>query len=492
MRLFVSYALVDKPYCEQIVSTLEMHDVWYDPRVRVGTHWWNEILYHLRECQGFIYLLSPESVASEYCRRELEIASELKKLIFPVLIHNRTPIPESLREIQYVDFSSGLTPDAVKVLLNSILRAERMSMSVPQSVAPETITVPPPGVDPMTVIDEAVEAFEASDFDRAVFLLKYAKESGFEWRFIDIGAVLDEAQCLLDIQMREREAEREYEPIVALIRREATRQLGCKAFQAFREQYPDYDPENLAATCATVVLPLMEWCDIQGGEVMLEYSNQRVTSTVKSFRVTRYPITNAQFQVFADAPDGYADARWWDFSPASRQWHKEHPTPLNPKFAWEDHPRANVCWYEAVAFCRWLSHQTGSAITLPTEEQWQWAAQGPDGRIYPWGNKFHSECCNTTLSKIRMTTPVSKYNGKGDSPFGVCDMAGNVWEWCLNAEPMGHATNGNGKTLEDARRAVRGGSFISAPDRAQTTFHFYLNPVYFYATIGFRVICEQG
>jgi formylglycine-generating enzyme required for sulfatase activity len=85
-----------------------------------------------------------------------------------------------------------------------------------------------------------------------------------------------------------------------------------------------------------------------------------------------------------------------------------------------------------------------------------------------------------------MTTPVNRYE-LGVSPFGVYDMAGNVWEWCLNEEP---SSGKNSKTAEDIHRAVRGGSFISAPQRAQTTFHFYLNPVYLYATIGFRIVCH--
>ena len=87
MRLFVSYARVDKPYCIQIIEMLDVHEVWYDQRLYAGQQWWKEILRRLDWCEGFIYLLSPESVASEYCRREFELALNLGRHIFPVLIH---------------------------------------------------------------------------------------------------------------------------------------------------------------------------------------------------------------------------------------------------------------------------------------------------------------------------------------------------------------------------------------------------------------------
>ena len=86
MRLFISYARVDKPYCKQIIDLLDMHDVWYDQRLHIGQKWWDQITFRLNWCDGFLYLLSPDSVASEYCRNELSIAISMNKKIFPVLI----------------------------------------------------------------------------------------------------------------------------------------------------------------------------------------------------------------------------------------------------------------------------------------------------------------------------------------------------------------------------------------------------------------------
>src|SRR3954452_7023625 len=125
MRLFISYARVDKPYCRQIIELLDMHEVWYDQRLHIGQKWWDQIIWRLNWCDGYLYLLSPDSVASEYCRRELDLAISLGKHIFPVLIQNKTEVPQSLVSIQYADLSNGLDVNAAKTLLSAIFIAER-------------------------------------------------------------------------------------------------------------------------------------------------------------------------------------------------------------------------------------------------------------------------------------------------------------------------------------------------------------------------------
>lgn len=505
MRLFISYARVDKPYCVQIAETLDIHQVWYDQRLYAGQQWWKEIQRRLDWCEGFVYLLSPESVASEYCRREFQIARKAGKHIFPVLIHEQTEILDELKHIQYADLSNGLTTEAVKTLLNAIYISEIQNHD-PTDVAPE------PPADPMeeteapslpdfaTVVRSAAEAMETGKFDEAVFLLKQAQENGHHSRFIDLSVLLHEAEIALEKQTYLREAEREYKPISELVKRGATRRLGCQAFQAFRKDFPDYDPDNLARFCmpdeledmrfpaptSEFSLPLLEWCEVPEGLLYFPKGNngkaQQEPTYVEHFHISKYPVTNAQYQMFVDAPDGYANVSWWDFSPEASKWRQENPEAKPPRFKGDNRPRETVTWYEAVAFCNWLSHKTQLSIMLPTCEQWQRAARGDDERLFPWGNDFDIELANTRESKIKMTTLVVRYD-KSFSPFGVYDMAGNVWEWCLNAGPK----DSREQEGEDVR-AIFGGSFISDCKRAQTTFHFNLNPEYHYATIGFRLV----
>jgi formylglycine-generating enzyme required for sulfatase activity len=518
MRLFVSYARVDKPYCIQIVDTLDIHEIWFDQRLYAGQHWWKEILRRLDWCEGFVYLLSPDSIASEYCQKEFELALSLGRHIFPVLIRENTPIPTMLLEMQYADLSKGITPEAVKILLNSILLAERergkqpISATQVSSISSEEIK--PPTVNPATVISVAAAAMEKGQFDQAVFLLKQANENGFKSRFIKLDALLAEAVAALERQTYLREAEREYKQIIELIKHTRTRKLGLEAFWEFRKIYPDYDPDSIAKTygdsrstvslngsngngthkspsdmISDFTLPMLDWCDVPAGMVMVDEPDkdgglQRRAFYVDSFRMSKYPVTNAQYQVFLDDASGYANVGWWAYSSHAHNWRVANPKSKPSRFSGEERPREMVNWYDALAFCYWLRAQTGLPITLPTGKQWQRAARGDDTRLYPWGDSFDKNHCNTRESELKMTTLVMRYP-EGVSPFGVFDMAGNVWEWCLD-----------GKGDEDSQlditsnqeRAVFGGSFVSVCQRSQISFHYYLNPQSFYASIGFRLI----
>ncbi len=222
----------------------------------------------------------------------------------------------------------------------------------------------------------------------------------------------------------------------------------------------------------------------------------------KHYSIAKYPITNAQYTLFVEA-DGYNQRQWWtdagwdaklngltfDYSQGGAV--ATHQPWVEPRY-WRDsqwnsaeQPVVGVTWYEATAYCRWLSDLTEEQITLPTDEQWQYAAQGDDGRLYPWGNEWDCTRCNNSVKpcKSEGTTPVTQYEGKGDSPFGVVDMSGNVWEWCLTT----YDTKTN--DLEgDMARVIRGGGwfYFSTAD-CRTNFPYYDMPYGCYNFRGFRI-----
>ncbi len=508
MRLFVSYARVDKPYCVQIVNTLEVHEVWYDQRLYAGQNWWKEILRRLDWCEGFVYLLSPDSLSSEYCRKEFELALSLGRHIFPVLIHGDITLPPSLIEVQYADFSKGLTPESVKNLLNSIYIAERHQIDHPNlpvsAISSDEIKAPTP--NPAVVISAAAAAMEKGQFDQAVFLLKQAKANNYSSQFINLDAILQEAVAGLERQAYLREAEREYKQIAELVRYRQTRKLGCEAFQSFRQVFTDYDPDSLNELCADkppelpnlvtrlmnkpeLKLPMLEWCEVPAGNVLIESdgettSGQSESVVVAAFHITKYPATNAQYQVFLDEPSGYANDRWWQFSPFAHEWRVANPESKPSQFKGNERPREMVNWYDAMAFCNWLSTRLDVKITLPTENQWQRVARGDDNRAYPWGDRFDSSRCNTRESKLKMTTLVMRYP-TGVSPFGLYDMAGNVWEWCLNTKTD---QADEPEIVSDSERAVHGGAYIGPAQRAKISFRYYLKPKLYYSSIGFRIV----
>ncbi|GAB4520903.1 MAG: hypothetical protein OHK0046_31610 [Anaerolineae bacterium] len=184
----------------------------------------------------------------------------------------------------------------------------------------------------------------------------------------------------------------------------------------------------------------------------------------KGYSIAKYPVTNAQFAKFMEA-GGYKTQKWWT-DVGWQQREKNNWT--KPRF-WTDskwngaeQPVVGVSWYEAVAFCLWLSETTGEQIMLPTEDQWQYAAQGDDGRRFPWGDYWDGHLCNNNVNGrgIGSTTPVLQYEGEnnrllGESYFGVVDMAGNTWEWCLT--DFDNKTNGI--TRSASERVLRGGSW---------------------------------
>jgi len=153
--------------------------------------------------------------------------------------------------------------------------------------------------------------------------------------------------------------------------------------------------------------------------------------TVDDFWIGQTEVTNAQFRPFIE-DGGYEDERWW--TDAGWTWRNENNITA-PSF-WNDETRngdnqpvVGVSWYEAVAYAHWLSNETGLAVRLPTEAEWERAARGDDGRIYPWGDQEpHAQLLNYSGSDIDHTTAVGSYPD-GASPYGALDMTGNVYEW---------------------------------------------------------------
>lgn len=501
MRIFVSYARVDKPICIQLVETLSVHDIWYDQRLYAGQHWWKEILRRLDWCEIFIYLLSAESLTSEYCQKELDIAQRIGREIIPILIQPGVELPPEIAKLQYIDVSQGITAENVALLLNSVLNAERVLNGIRQTSISKTVPKnqrKPPSTQSDKIVSMAANALEKGLYDRAVFLFRQAKVNDFKSRFININALLAEAEDALEKQARMKEAEREYLQIVELFKYQVTRGHALEAFKAFHLEFPDYDPRNLKRFWDAPILPttgelqavdksqalsLLDWCNVPIGRVLVEDINpkgykQESLMSVEPFRMSKYPVTNQQFEVFATDPNGYQNEKWWHFDEAALLWFQEHQQPLLSRFQGDLRPRENVTWYEARAFANWLGDLLDLDVDLPTLAQWQRAAQSNDERLFPWGDDFDATCCNTRESGLKMTTNVNRYE-KGISPYDVMDMAGNVWEWCLD------------KIVEESgelKYAVIGGSYVSPCDRAQTNFHYHLNPASRYSSIGIRLV----
>ncbi|WGZ96418.1 MAG: SUMF1/EgtB/PvdO family nonheme iron enzyme [Candidatus Thiothrix putei] len=228
-------------------------------------------------------------------------------------------------------------------------------------------------------------------------------------------------------------------------------------------------------------LPDIDWVEIPAGEFTYQDGEHL---SLPTYKMSRYPVTNAQFQVFV-ADGGYENDEWWEGL--------QKPDSL-PNHSWTEgnRPVERVDWYESIAFCRWLSAKTNQEIRLPTEQEWEKAARGTDGREYPWGNGYKTGYANIneTLDKVgeynlQETSAVGIYP-QGQSPYGLMDMSGNVWEWCLNKyeEPSMITPD-----LSGGVRVVRGGAWSFNTGSCRSSFRYLRHPVDRYFSRGFRLLC---
>jgi len=132
-------------------------------------------------------------------------------------------------------------------------------------------------------------------------------------------------------------------------------------------------------------VPDIDWVEIPGGEFVYQKGERR---RLETFWMARYPVTNRQFQAFLDAEDGYRDDHWWAGLTDPER------TPVSGSWTESNHPRETVSWWEAMAFCAWLEDKLKREVRLPTEWQWERAARGREGRVYPWCDEYRAGYAN--------------------------------------------------------------------------------------------------
>lgn len=508
MKIFISYPRVLQHFCMMVSGLLEAYEVWIDQRLYAGQQWWPEILFRIEDCHVMLFLVSGDSLKSYYCMEEIRTAARQSKLVIPILCEPVSPIPQEISQYQMVDLSQGLTVTAVRELMNALVIAERNvrppftdtnNYSSPRSgratgtavldeTQPVNGSVLFPRFNADTFITEVVKAMEAGHYDHAVLLMEIATNRRITFAGFNLDEMLTHAKERLGQLEYRISRESEYRGIGAMINSKdgKVRERGANMFNRFRQVYPDHDPLNLSALCLPLILPEISWCPVRAGEVTLRYPerNKSVTYGVSAFSISKYPITNAQFQIFVDAPDGYRDPRWWDFSTEARKWREKHSVPLPARSPFGDHARVNISFYDANALACWLSYKTGWRIMLPTEQQWQRAAQGDDNRQYPWGPRYIHNFANDQDARIRTTSAVGRFE-KGVSPFGVMDMAGNVWEYCRT-----WGLSANNQTRPEV--VAKGGSYLSTNTELRTTSRKHLKPDAYFGTVGFRLVVNFG
>lgn len=273
---------------------------------------------------------------------------------------------------------------------------------------------------------------------------------------------------------------------------------------------------TMGSTEADIKGFIREWPDARDAWFVAENPARKVTLT-KAFYMGKHEVTVGQFRRFVEATCYKTDAETgklfkgvpfledgkWKIA-ADASWR-------NPPFfrQTDRHPVVCVSWNDARRFVEWLDASdegkpAGSTYRLPTESEWEYAARGPRSVLYPWGNAWDATRCNFAGKGTGFawddrdvddghprTAPVGSFSPKGDSPFGLCDMAGNVWEWCQDMSGQCASGCWTGPA-EGERRAMRGGAWGNDPSFLHSASRLADTPAHRHRDLGFRLVLAAG
>jgi formylglycine-generating enzyme required for sulfatase activity len=216
-------------------------------------------------------------------------------------------------------------------------------------------------------------------------------------------------------------------------------QLGFAAYRAGETEY------ILPPVCDVPAGAFLMGSDPRKDKSLSDDEKPQQSVTLAAYQIGKYPVTVAEYACFVRAG-------------------QKEPYNWRQQLGKLDHPAVRVSWQDAVAYARWLAERTRQPWRLPSEAEWEKAARGTDGRIYPWGDAFDASRANTSEGKKGTTTPVGSYPS-GASPYGAQEMAGNVLEWTSSVyKPYPYsASDGREQAESTENRVLRGGSwFINA------------------------------
>jgi ribose/xylose/arabinose/galactoside ABC-type transport system permease subunit/formylglycine-generating enzyme required for sulfatase activity len=171
-----------------------------------------------------------------------------------------------------------------------------------------------------------------------------------------------------------------------------------------------------------------------------------------AFEIDKFEVTNADFAQFVKATGYQTDA---EKEGRTKNWR-------GVAEGKDNHPVIFVSWNDATAYCQWVGKR------LPTESEWEKAARGTDGRVYPWGDDWDPSKANVKETGLRGTACVGSF-GAGASPYGVEDMTGNVWEWTADWYEAYPGSNYQSDYFGQRFRVLRGGAWFETADFARTT-----------------------
>lgn len=485
-KLFISYRSLDSAKVDTLVARLRslikpdgtaLYELWQDKdSIPAGKDWWKAILKGINDCDVFVFMVSRESVQNINCRAELSYARRRNRPIIPLVLEGEfvfNPVTGK-NDISFWEY----VPDELDntrlqfLFYEGVSFVNKLNQSVNefQSLGLRDIAVPEPP-DPRHNNDDTNDTTliydQACDY---AYRLEFETAEKLFQRLLDWNDPLffDDAHDWIGIL-------RSYQQMLRLDEKVNLQYKIPSLWQDYISQFPKsftplFDPKNFNARFGTGAVQV-HLADLNfatssrptslighatitqrppASTTVLPIPFEWISISSKGYSIAKYPITNFQYTKFVEL-NGYENRKWWTdvgwvaklkgwYLDSNMKWVETNQPWTQPRY-WTDpkwnrleQPVVGVSWYEAEAFCNWLRELTGEQIMLADETQWQYAAQGNDGRIYPWGSDWDCNRCNNSVNPCKSSgiSSVYQYEDYGASPFGIVDMVGNIWEWCLN------------------------------------------------------------
>lgn len=468
-HIFISYSHKDTDYAHALAENLQSmgFDVWIDERLDYGSQWPQELQKQLDTCSAFILIMSPRSYTSEWVQSELQRAKRKLKPIFPLLLEGDEPWL-SVESTQYYDVRGEVYPDSkFYTALKNVMTATPVARTLKSPSEPirGRLTKKPSNLNLGVLLGTI-----------GILLISF------------IGAGLLLLRPLLAKSVSPTEAV------------EQPTSGGLVADQ------PTSVPESTSLPQATqppqitntgdyemVLVPSGEFTmgrnaadelagciqDFESGCQLSWFMDEEPVHQVDldAFYIDTYEVTNALYKACEE--EGGCDP---PRSPISNQRLDYYG---NPEF--DNYPVIQVNWNQAKTYCEWRGAR------LPTEAEWEKAARGTDGRVYPWGNELDDSFANFHWH-LSDTTAVGSYES-GKSPYGAYDMAGNVWEWVnsLHESYPYAADDGRESASSAGPRVMRGGSWGQDGDNSiSASYRMAYDPSHTNIDLGFRCAMDAN
>ncbi|MCP4363550.1 MAG: SUMF1/EgtB/PvdO family nonheme iron enzyme [Chloroflexi bacterium] len=468
-QIFVSHSSKDAEMAQRVAHDLRAngYDIFITPdSIRPGEKWVPAIGRGLDESGVFLVLLTPNAINSKWVNNEANTAIALDneneaRLLF-LNVQDCKP-PSLWRQWQSLSFRDKEYEWNMEALLSELKRETVSSPQISRPPAqPET-----PDPKPEKAPTDSKRQQQEAQVKPLYRQLQQAQANGDWLSVLTLAAKID---VLLP----------DYRNVAA---------LQAVALQQLQKPAPQLEPRRSGRKKSPALPKVpgtsgdtfvhektgLEFVRVPAGE--FKYGDKGEKRKLPEYWISKTAVTHAVYKRFIDANLNYdVPIRDDDDMDRPYNWNKQKRTFPADK---ADHPVVFVTWYDAVAFCEW------AGLQLPTEEQWEKAARGTDGRKYPWGNNDPTDKLCNFDDNVGKTTPVGQYLPQGDSPYGCVDMSGNVWEWCLNKykTPQDTAVD-----KSDDWRVLRGGSWGGNADFARAASRSLFSPGYRDLDVGFQVV----